>query len=80
MTDVSLVIEKINMLLASEGSRLTLLDSRGDEVTVRFDRGGQADCESCAIDPDTVEMLLREAITRESRTIRNVKIVTDQEG
>lgn len=73
------VIAKLNTLLASDGSHIELLSSTETDVTIRFDRGGPGDCEACAIDPDTVEMLLREAIQNQTRTAKTVHIVTTQE-
>ena len=73
------VIEKLNTLLAGDGSRVTLLSATADDVTVRFERGVAGDCEACAIDPDAVEMLLREAITNQTRTTKSVHIVTAKE-
>lgn len=73
------VIAKLNTLLAGDGSRITLLSSTDTDVTIRFDRGGPGDCEACAIDPDTVEMLLREAIVNQTKTAKTVHIVTNQE-
>jgi hypothetical protein len=69
------VLARLNSLIGADGSRLSLVEAGGDSLTVRFEMGGDAACERCAIDKDAMEMLVREAVTNHLPTITNVHLV-----
>lgn len=73
--EVEQVLGRLNSLLESDGSRLTLVEAQGDTVTVLFEQGQPGACERCAIDGDTVEMLIREAVSNHLPAVRDVTIL-----
>jgi Fe-S cluster biogenesis protein NfuA len=76
--EINEVIGKINTLLAGDGSRLTLIRAGGNSISVRFSLGNASDCESCAIDPETAEMLVREAIQTNLPAITQIEIISER--
>ena len=76
--EINEVIGKINTLLAGDGSRLTLIRAGGNSISVRFSLGKAGDCESCAIDPETAEMLVREAIQTNLPAITQIEIISER--
>jgi Fe-S cluster biogenesis protein NfuA len=69
-------ITKINSMLASEGSKIMLIEVNDSAVTVRLHKGSSDPaCTMCAIDEDSIQMLIKEAIMRDLPTINNVTVV-----
>ncbi len=75
--EINEVIGKINTLLAGDGSRLTLVRAGGNSISVRFSPGKAGDCDRCAIDPETAEMLVREAIGTSLPAITQIEIINE---
>jgi Fe-S cluster biogenesis protein NfuA len=69
------VFAKLNSLLGADGSRLTLVEAKGDELVARFEQGQNGECESCVVDADTMEMLVREALANHLPTISKVTLI-----
>ena len=73
--EINGVLARLNSLISSDGSNLSLVEAKGDTITVRFTMGQEGACERCAIDADAMEMLVREAVTNHLPTIRNVQLI-----
>jgi Fe-S cluster biogenesis protein NfuA len=70
------VLDKINSMLASEGSRLSVVSDDWHSLTVRLERGVlDVECEDCVFDEASVKMLLSDAIRREMPSIENVEVL-----
>lgn len=74
------VFTKLNALLSSDGSRLTLVEVKGDSLVARFEQGQNEACAACAVDAETMEMLVREALANHLPTITNVTLLKKQGG
>jgi Fe-S cluster biogenesis protein NfuA len=73
--EIEQVLARLNSLMADDGSRLTLVEVKGDAVTIRFEEGEAGQCESCVIDGDTLEMLVREAVANHLPAVGNVTLI-----
>lgn len=73
--EIDEVLAKLNSLLAGDGSKLTLVEVKGDSLVARFEQGDAGACERCVIDTSTIEMLVHEAVTNHLPSITKVKLV-----
>jgi Fe-S cluster biogenesis protein NfuA len=70
------VLDKINSMLASEGSRVSVVSNDRRSLTVRLERGVlDVECEDCVFDQASVRMLLSDAIRRELPAIESVEVL-----
>jgi Fe-S cluster biogenesis protein NfuA len=70
------VLGKINSMLASEGSRISVVSDSWNSLTVRLERGVlDVECDDCVFDEASVKMLLSDAIKREMPTIEKVDVL-----
>ena len=70
------VLDKINSMLASEGSRVSVVSNDRRSLTVRLERGVlDVECEDCVFDEASVQMLLSDAIRRELPSIESVEVL-----
>lgn len=74
--EIDRVIGKLNSLLQGDGSRLVLVESSGSSITLRFEKRQSAECESCAIDSDAVEMLVQHALANALPSISEMKFIS----
>lgn len=74
-SELDQVLGRLNSLLQSDGSRLVLVDANGDSIVLRFEAGQAGTCERCAIDLNTMEMLVREAVNNHLPAIKNVRMI-----
>ena len=74
--EIDRLLGKLNSLLEGDGSRLVLIESSGSSITVQFEKGQPSDCESCVMDSDAIEMLVREAIANHLPSITQVKLIS----
>ena len=76
---VTFVLGRFNAMLESDGARLELVSATGDAVTLRYvgpagDAPG-AECETCAFDPDDLELLVGEALQRQGGSTGTVTVL-----
>ena len=63
---VQFVVGRFNAMLAADGARLDVVSTAEHAVTLRFVApDGTGECEACALDPDDLELLVREALDRQ---------------
>lgn len=71
------IIGRLNSLLESDGSRLSVVEMKGDALTIRFEQGPDGPCEQCVMDTGTLEMLVREAVANQLPAIGKVTLLAD---
>jgi hypothetical protein len=74
---VSFVLDRFNAMLASDGARLDVVDAGADALTLRYVAGEDGECEACVLDPDDLDVLVAEALTRQGATTTTVTILRD---
>jgi Fe-S cluster biogenesis protein NfuA len=70
------ILERLNTLLEADGSRLSLVEMKGDQVVVGFQPGQAGACTECVMDPETLAMLVKEAVAHQLPAIDKVTLVT----
>lgn len=75
-TIVEFVVGRFNAMLAGDGARLDVVSTTEQGLTLRFVApDGTGDCEACALDPDDLELLVREALERQGAPRRAVTVL-----
>ena len=72
---VAFVLKRFNALLESDGARLDVVSADGPALTLRYVAGPDADCEACARDPDDLDVLVADALTRQGADGTTVTIL-----
>ena len=72
---VAFVLKRFNALLESDGARLDVVAVDGPTLTLRYVAGPDGDCEACALDPDDLDVLVADALTRQGATATSVTIL-----
>ena len=72
---VAFVLDRFNAMLASDGARLDVVDVGGDALTLRYVAGQDGDCEACVLDPDDLDVLVADALTRQGASTTAVTIL-----
>jgi len=72
---IAFVIDRFNAMLASDGARLDVVDAGGDALTLRYVAGPDGDCEACVLDPDDLDVLVADALTRQGAPTTSVTIL-----
>jgi hypothetical protein len=76
---VAFVLDRFNAMLASDGARLDVVEVGSDALTLRYvsasDQGEDADCEACVLDPDDLDVLVADALTRQGAAATTVTIL-----
>ena len=76
---VAFVLDRFNAMLASDGARLDVVDVGGDALTLRYVAapGQDGECEACVLDPDDLDVLVADALTRQGAPTTSVTILRD---
>jgi len=69
------VLDRFNAMLASDGARLDVVDAGADALTLRYVAGPEGECEACVLDPDDLDVLVAEALTRQGASTTSVTIL-----
>jgi hypothetical protein len=76
---VAFVLDRFNAMLAPDGARLDVVDVGGDALTLRYVAGpgpdGDGECEACVLDPDDLDVLVADALTRQGASTTTVTIL-----
>jgi hypothetical protein len=72
---VAFVLDRFNAMLASDGARLEVVETAADALTLRYVAGPEGECEACVLDPDDLDVLVSEALTRQGATAPTVTIL-----
>jgi hypothetical protein len=76
---VAFVLDRFNAMLASDGARLDVVDVGGDALTLRYvatpGQREDGECEACVLDPDDLDVLVSEALTRQGASPTSVTIL-----
>jgi hypothetical protein len=74
---VAFVLDRFNAMLASDGARLDVVDVGGDALTLRYvaAAGQDGECEACVLDPDDLDVLVADALTRQGAPTTSVTIL-----
>jgi hypothetical protein len=79
---VVFVLDRFNAMLASDGARLDVVDAgdAGDGgLTLRYvagpRQGEDGECEACVLDPDDLDVLVADALTRQGAPTTSVTIL-----
>ena len=68
-------MKRFNTLLESDGARLDVVSADGPMLTLRYVAGPEGECEACVLDPDDLDVLVAEALTRQGATETTVTIL-----
>jgi hypothetical protein len=74
---VAFVLDRFNAMLASDGARLDVVDAGVEALTLRYVSGPDGECEACVLDPDDLDVLVADALTRQGATPTTVTILRD---
>ena len=72
---IAFVLDRFNAMLASDGARLDVVDAGRDALTLRYVAGPDGDCEACVLDPDDLDVLVADALTRQGAPTTTVTIL-----
>ena len=72
---VAFVLDRFNAMLASDGARLDVVDAGNDALTLRYVAGPEGECEACVLDPDDLDVLVADALTRQGAAATTVTIL-----
>ena len=72
---IAFVLDRFNAMLASDGARLDVVDAGSDALTLRYVAGPDGDCEACVLDPDDLDVLVADALTRQGAPTTSVTIL-----
>ena len=72
---VGFVLDRFNRLLEGDGARLDVVDAAGDTLTLRYVAGPEGECEACVLDPDDLDVLVADALTRQGAPVTTVTIL-----
>ena len=72
---VAFVLDRFNAMLASDGARLDVVDAERDALTLRYVAGPEGECEACVLDPDDLDVLVADALTRQGAATTTVTIL-----
>jgi hypothetical protein len=72
---VAFVLDRFNAMLASDGARLDVVDAGSDALTLRYVAGPDGECEACVLDPDDLDVLVADALTRQGAATTSVTIL-----
>ena len=72
---IAFVLDRFNAMLASDGARLDVVDAGNDALTLRYVAGPDGDCEACVLDPDDLDVLVADALTRHGAPTTSVTIL-----
>ncbi len=72
---VHFVVGRFNAMLASDGARLDVVRSEGDELVLQYVAGPDGACDACVLDPDDLDVLVTEALARQGATTTAVTIL-----
>jgi hypothetical protein len=72
---VAFVLDRFNAMLASDGARLDVVDAAGDALTLRYVAGADGECDACVLDPDDLDVLVADALTRQGASTTTVTIL-----
>ena len=72
---ITFVLDRFNAMLASDGARLDVVDAEADALTLRYVAGPEGECEACVLDPDDLDVLVAEALTRQGASTTSVTIL-----
>jgi hypothetical protein len=72
---VAFVLDRFNAMLESDGARLDVVDASGQTLTLRYVAGPDGDCEACVLDPDDLDVLVADALTRQGASTSTVTIL-----
>jgi hypothetical protein len=76
---VAFVLDRFNAMLASDGARLDVVDAASDALTLRYvagpGQGEDGECEACVLDPDDLDVLVADALTRQGASTTSVTIL-----
>ena len=72
---IAFVLDRFNAMLASDGARLDVVDAGRDALTLRYVAGPDGDCEACVLDPDDLDVLVADALTRQGAPTTSVTIL-----
>jgi hypothetical protein len=76
---VAFVLDRFNAMLASDGARLEVVETAADALTLRYvagpGDGEDGECEACVLDPDDLDVLVAEALTRQGASTSTVTIL-----
>lgn len=70
------VVDRVNMLLAADGGRLSVVEQQGDALVLRYQPGMSKDCPECVLGDDAVAMLVQEALELQVPYIKQVRLVS----
>ncbi len=72
---VAFVLDRFNALLESDGARLDVVSADGPTLTLRYVAGPAGECDECVLDPDDLDVLVADALTRQGATDTAVTIL-----
>ena len=72
---VAFVLDRFNAMLASDGARPDVVDAGVEALTLRYVSGPDGECEACVLDPDDLDVLVADALTRQGATPTTVTIL-----
>ena len=72
---VAFVLDRFNAMLASDGARLDVVDAASDALTLRYVAGEEGECEACVLDPDDLDVLVADALTRQGAPVTTVTLL-----
>lgn len=72
---VHFVVGRFNAMLASDGARLDVVRSEGDELVLQYVAGPDGTCDACVLDPDDLDVLVTEALARQGAATTAVTIL-----
>jgi len=72
---VGFVLDRFNRLLEGDGARLDVVDDAGATLTLRYVAGPEGECEACVLDPDDLDVLVADALTRQGAPVTSVTIL-----
>ena len=59
---IQTVMDNIQIIAASEGGSVKLIESKGGKLTVEYTPGVNEDCPECVPDHDLIGMMLRSSV------------------
>ena len=69
------VLDNTNVIVASEGGNLELIDLKAGKLPVKYNPGVNEECPECVPDHDLVRMMMQTSVSTYAPYIREVEVL-----